>query len=114
MCFGSSVQVFGDFLGRQGGLEGELFDLLFSSAELTNFTPEDKIKYHNDMTTERDIRNQIAFARDKGLEEGMEKGIEQGAAQRNLEIARAMLAKGYDVQSILELTGISEQEFLNK
>ena len=54
--------------------------------------PEDKIKYHNDMTTERDIRNQIAFARDKGLEEGMEKGIEQGAAQRNLEIARAMLA----------------------
>ena len=98
------------FSRRPDGLEGELFDLLFSSAELTNFTPEDKIKYHNDMTTERDIRNQIAFARDKGLEEGMEKGMEkgfeQGAAQRNQEIARAMLAKGYDVQSILELTGI--------
>ena len=30
----------------------------------------------------------------------------EGAAQRNQEIARAMLAKGYDVQSILELTGI--------
>lgn len=39
-----------------------IFDLLFSSADLQNFAPEDKVKYVNDMTTERDIRNQIAFA----------------------------------------------------
>ena len=30
------------------------------------------------MTTERDIRNQIQFARDKGLEEGMKQGMEKG------------------------------------
>ena len=33
---------------------------------------EDKIKYQNDMTTERDIQNQIDFAMDKGREEGRE------------------------------------------
>ncbi len=65
---------------RPAELEGEIFDLLFSSANLSKFTPEDKIKYHNDMTTERDIRNQIQFARDKGLEEGREEGREEGMA----------------------------------
>ena len=30
------------------------------------------------MTTERDIRNQIAFAKDKGFEEGREEGFEDG------------------------------------
>lgn len=60
------------------GFDGEIFDLLFSSADLHNFAPEDKIKYVNDMTTERDIRNQIDFARDKGREEGREEGRVEG------------------------------------
>ncbi len=84
------------------GLEGEIFDLLFTSANLSNFTAEDKIKYHNDMTTERDIRNQIAFARDKGLEEGI--------TQRNEEIAKAMLAEGFDAATILKFTGLTAEQ----
>ena len=95
---------------RPEGLEGEIFDLLFSSANLSNFTPEDKIKYHNDMTTERDIRNQIAFARDKGLKEGREEGREKGAAQSKKEIAKAMKAKQFDLAVIMELTGLSQEE----
>ena len=89
-------------------------DLLFSSADLSNFAPEEKIKYLSDMTTERDIRNQIAYAKDKGIEqgrqEGIEQGIEQGVAQRNAEIAKAMLAKGFDVATVQELTGLSAEE----
>ena len=55
------------------------------------------------MFTQRELDNYAGLVYRRGLEEG--------AAQRNLEIARAMLAKGYDVQSILELTGIDmEQE----
>ena len=88
------------------GLDGEIFDLLFTSANLSNFTAEDKIKYHNDMTTERDIRNQIAFARDKGLEEGEAKGKAEGKA----EIARAMLAEGMELALIIKLTGLSAEE----
>ena len=33
------------------------------------------------MTTERDIKNQIVYARDKGMEEGLEKGREEGMAK---------------------------------
>lgn len=58
------------------------------------------------MTTERDIQNQIAFAQDKGFAQGRE----EGAAQRNDEIAKAMLAKKYDIAIICELTGLSAEE----
>ena len=58
------------------------------------------------METWIDRQAQMDFAVNKAMKQGLEQGIEQGAARRNIEIARAMLAKGYDVQSILELTGI--------
>ena len=47
---------------------------MFEAANIATFTPEDKVKYEFNMTTERDIRNQIRYAERKGLEKGMEKG----------------------------------------
>ena len=57
-------------------MEGDLFRLLFESAEIATFTPQEKIKYEYDMTTERDIKNQIASAKEIGREEGREEGRE--------------------------------------
>ena len=50
------------------------------------------------MTTERDIRNQIAYARDEGI------------AQGRAEIARAMLAEKMDPALIAKCTGHSIEE----
>ena len=49
---------------------------MFETAEIATFTPQEKIKLENDMRTERDLRNQMAYAREEGVEEGFEKGIE--------------------------------------
>ena len=76
---------------------GEIFNLLFDSAEISNFTPDERIKYENDMTTERDIRNQIRFAE------------KQGAKEKATEIAKQMLAKGYPASDISEITGLSPE-----
>ena len=73
------------------------FDLLFSSADLHNFAQEDKIKYQNDMTTERDIQNQIDFAMDKGIEKGIAQGIEKGREEereRNQRFIEALKREG--------------------
>ena len=69
-------------------------DLLFSSADLHNFAEEDKIKYQNDMTTERDIQNQIDFAMDKGIEKGLEKGREEGREEERVRIIEALRRQG--------------------
>ncbi len=47
---------------RPAELRQEIFDLLFETANIATFAPEDKIKYEYAMTTERDIRNQIRRA----------------------------------------------------
>ena len=66
----------------------------------------------------RDIKNSIDTAKregkEEGLAEGMEKGLaegmEKGMSQRSLEIARAMLAKGMDAATVMEITGLSESQ----
>ena len=45
------------------------FPFLFESAEIATFTPQEKIKLEFDMRTERDIKNQIAYAKKEGREE---------------------------------------------
>lgn len=99
---------------RPAELKQEIFRLLFNSAELTNFTPDERAKYQLDMTTERDIYNQIAYARDEGLEEGieigMEKGMEKGSRQKALETARALLRLGVAMEIITQATGLSVEE----
>ena len=91
---------------------------MFNSADLHTFAPEEKIKYHNDMTTERDIRNQIAYAhdtglaegREAGLAEGLEKGIEKGIVEGKAEVAAKMKACGMSIEDISELTGLNEDQ----
>ena len=95
-----------------------IFLLLFESANISKFTPEDKVKYDFDMTTERDIHNQILYARkegvkegmEKGMEEGMEKGIEKGKEETAKEIALKMLAKGYPVEEIADVLNLTAEQ----
>ncbi len=47
---------------------------------------------------------------DKGLKAGIEQGINQGINQEKLQIAKKMLSKKIDLNTISELTGLSIQE----
>ncbi len=78
------------------------------------------------MNTERDTYNQIEYAREtgreeghkvgkeEGLKEGKEEGIkegrEEGAKQKSFDIAKRMLEKGIDIETILELTSLTAEE----
>ena len=55
------------------------------------------------MTTERDIRNQIQFARDKGLEEGMEKGMATGMATGMENMIESMRKNGIPEELIAKV-----------
>lgn len=81
--------------------------LLFETAEIATFTPQEKIKLENDMRTERDIRNQIAYAHEKGVEEGIEvgveKGIEKGIESERARIEENLRQKGFPEEEIAKL-----------
>ena len=106
-------------------LKQEIFKLLFDSAEIATFTPEEKSKYEHDMTTERDRHNQLVFAEAKGVEKGLEQGLEQGRAEglaeglaegraeareKVLETARALIALGVSQDIVVKSTGLSTDE----
>mgnify|MGYP000379861225 CR=1 FL=1 len=82
----------------------------------SKFTPREQREYEASKMAYRDIKNSIDTAKregkEEGLAEGMEKGIEKGMNQRSLEIARKMLAKGMDVATVMEITGLSESQLL--
>lgn len=86
-------------------MQAEIFDLLFNSAEISKFTLEEKVGYEHDMTTERDIRNQIEYAKAQG--------IEQGAGQKAMEIARKMLADGLPASTVSSYTGLTGEQLMN-
>ena len=46
----------------------------------------------------------------KGITKGNAEGKAEGKAEGNIETARKMLAKGYNVADICELTGLKENE----
>ncbi|EMT45808.1 transposase [Anoxybacillus flavithermus AK1] len=49
-------------------------------------------------------------ALEKGLREGVERGLQQGLQLEERHIAKKMLEKGYDIQTIHELTELSVEE----
>ena len=111
-----------NLLKRPEKLRDRIFTKLFDVAELAQLDDEDRIKYIKSMNTERDTYNQIEYARESGREEGREEGHKEGkeegikegraegAKQNSCDIAKRMLEKGIDIETISELTGLTAEE----
>lgn len=70
------------------------------------------------MTTERDLRNQMAYARKEAIEEGHAEGLAKGLAEgraegekaKALEIAARLIEKGMTKEEAADLTGIPVED----
>ena len=79
---------------------------MFSSTEISKFAPKERKEYYKDMTTKKDIANQIAFARNKGLEEGVKEGMKESYEK----VAKKMLEDGISIPVICKYTDLSQQQ----
>lgn len=82
---------------------------MFESAEIATFTPQERIKYEYDMTTERDIRNQIAFAEQKGMDIGKAEGIAEGRTQERQRIVEELRRQGIPEEVIQQVVSPSKK-----
>lgn len=60
----------------------------------------------------RDEQNGLRHARKEGREQGREQGREEGLKEGKIDIARKMLEKNMDIDTICELTGLERKEIL--
>lgn len=86
----------------------KLFSTFYAGLLRANFSNDQEINYINDMTTQRDINNQIKFAQEKGYAEGEAKGKAEGLTEGKMDDARAMLADGLSIDKISRYTGLSK------
>ncbi len=94
-------------------LQQEIMARLFEAAQVAAMQPEELEKYISTMVTERDIRNYISYAQEKGIAEGRAEGRAEGLAEGIHKTARNMKAKGISVEIIMECTGLSAEEVEN-
>ena len=76
----------------------------YIKAEIAKFTPQEMREYETSKMAYRDIKNSVDTAKREGIAEGMEK--------RSLEIARKLLAKGIDEETVKDTTGLSAEQIL--
>ncbi len=95
---------------RPAQMDGELFELLFNSAEIANFAPRELNEYLSDMETIRDRLSQLATAERAGIEKGRKEGREEGLKMGKLEVAKSMLANGIALEVIVSCTGLTEEQ----
>ena len=93
-------------------LDHHVFTKIFDVTELYNMDQDPRDKVIHKMTTERDLRNQIAYARQEAIEEGRAEGHAEGRAEVRAEVAREMLADGMPVDKIAKYTELSIEEIV--
>ena len=109
-CFYYCLKHIGKLQERPLELQQEIMARLFEAAQVAAMQPEELEKYISTMVTERDIRNYISYAQEKGRAEGLAEGEVIGETKGIHKTARNMKAKGISVEMIMECTGLSVEE----
>lgn len=105
---------------RPNALTHTVFDKIFGVSEFLEMEEDTREKILSNMTTERDLQNQFAYARQEGLALGLEEGrakglaegraegratgIKEGREEERMIVASRMLKAGMDILQIAELT----------
>ncbi len=95
-------------LERPAALIDRIFLRLFEAAQVISLTKDEKEQYVNNMINERDTYNQIANAREVGMEEGMARGLARGRSEERESIAGRMKDSGVPIDVIMRCTGLDK------
>ena len=99
---------------QTGWLCGQIYKRILEACEIAKFSKEKRIQYNKDMIDERRRQGELNAAIHSGIEQGIEQGREQGreegARQKSIQIAVKLLAKGFSIQDISEVTGLSQED----
>ncbi len=93
-------------LERPEALQDRIFKKLFEQAEIAKYTNAERQQYEASLKEYWDYTSTMETAFRKGEKEGEEKGRQV----EKTETARKMKAKGYDTETIAEITGLTIEE----
>ena len=83
---------------RPQKLQEKVFEQLFRNAEISKFTPNERVSYQKSLKYYRDLKNVTDTARDEGKVEG------------KIEVAKNLKTMGLSMEQIVQATGLSKGE----
>lgn len=90
-------------------LKEAVFEKLFRQAELAMLTPDQDLAYERSRKVYLDTLNEVRGAHILGHREG----LAEGTAKTKLELAKKMLTIGLEMDTVTQVTGLSDKEILN-
>ena len=106
-------------------LRNQVFNRLFSQAEIARFDKKELKAYEDSLKAYRDIKNSLDTAKEEGRAEGLAEGLAEGrakghaeglaegASEKALTIARELLAMNMSIDNIKKVTGLTDDEIHN-
>ena len=67
-------------------------------------------EYEDRRKAYRDLKNSLDTAVRQGHAKGLEEGLEQGRAKGMIEMAKNLKSLGVDVQTIMQASGLTEEQ----
>ena len=89
-------------LDRPEALQEKVFTMLFETAEIARFTPEERWAYEESVKIFRDNTNVADFA--------VSEAEKKGEAKEKLATAKRMKTMGLDIEIIAEATQLSKEQ----
>ena len=87
-----------------------MFRKLCEDCRITKLNVMEKQEYEKSVLEYEDVKDAMAYQREKGIEEGMKKGMEKGMEKGMLQTAAKFLELGISVSDVMKATGLSEEE----
>ena len=88
----------------------KIFKRLAELADSRCLSQEEQEKYDESLKAADDYYGVLMSYYMNGIDEGVAKGEARGSYQKSLDIAKKMLLKGMDDDSIMELTGLTHEQ----
>jgi len=95
-------------------LREKAFLKIFQLAEIAKYKPKERQNYEQSLKEYRDLENSLELKYEKGKKEGRKEGRREGRREGRIEgkieIAFNAIKKGFDDQTIADLTGLSIED----
>ena len=88
----------------------KIFNHLAKLADVRCLSSEEQEKYDESIKAADDYYGVLMSYYMNGIDEGVAKGEARGSHHKSLEIAKKMMAKGMDENTIMEITGLTQEE----
>ena len=99
---------------RPAALQEKVFQKLFATAEIAQFSPKEREAYEESLKAYRDMKNVVDTAKEEGLKEGrkegLKEGIQEGKRETIIQVAMESIRAGLPTDTISKITGLSEAE----